>query len=964
MAIKKYLQTVKYCRICNSSDIHPFLDLGKVALPNAFLKDSQLNLSEPLFPLIAGFCQKCRLVQLMHIVDPEIMFKNYVYIPSASKTRLNNFKQIVDGVTEILSPKKNLLAVDIGSNDGSLLQEFKKIGVKTLGVDPAENLAKVSQLKGIEVYIGYFNFKTAKKIKSKFGSASYITATNVLAHIDDLHGVFRGARELLAKNGIFVCEFPYLVDLLEKKLFDTIYHEHLSYFAIYPLRKIVDKCGLKIIDVRRTLIDGGALRVSIARKDSDYPENSNSIKELTDLEDKLGLDIFETYKKFAGQVYKLKDDIRNLIFKLKKQNKSIAGYGASARGNILLSYSGIGNKQIDFIVDSTSYKQGLFTPGHHIPIYPEEELLNKKPDYTILLAWNFADEIVKKQSEYERLGGRFILPVPGVRIFEPVRNKAIKRQKVVVVMPALNAAKTVEAAYRKLPKDLIDEVILVDDDSQDDTLDKARKLPIKAYRNESNLGYGGNLKVCLSKALEVGADIIIEYHPDDQYDPKDLRLFIEKSREGFDFALGSRFIFPKTAIENKMPLSKFIANRAMSFMDELVLGIEMSEFHSGFRMYTRKLLESVPFRQNSDDYLFSFEIIVQAVYWGFKVAEVPVSCRYHPAMHTADFRRSAIYALGTFKTLWQYLMAKFLRYQRGPFLKIQPAPCPKCGQKLTRFEGVVKDGVSREQFSVFFCTICQNGFTVPAPKDLSRYYPKTYYSPVKSLIYNLLQFRRPDIIRQYKKSGKLLDIGCGDGSISSLLSEFSYTGVETSFSGAKKNNILIGGVEKVEISSATFDIVTFWESLEHVSSPASALAKVFKSLKKNGVLIIECPNYASSERLIFGSKWFHLDAPRHLTHFTPKGLSRLLEEVGFEVVDQRQLYAPEYTPVGLAQSIMYLISPQLNFVALTSNGLLPAILISAILFSLLIFTFPLSIVLYWMKASPILLTVAKKTLKH
>lgn len=954
------MHSVKYCRICNSPDIQPFLDLGKVALPNAFLKDGQLNLKEPLFPLAAGFCQKCRLVQLMHIVDPEIMFKNYVYIPSASKTRLDNFKQIIEGVTAILPQNKNSLAVDIGSNDGSLLQEFKRIGVRTLGVDPAENLAKVSQLKGIEVFTGYFNFKTAKKIKNKFGPASYITATNVLAHIDDLHGVFRGAGELLHQNGIFVCEFPYLVDLLEKKLFDTIYHEHLSYFSIYPLKEIVNNCGLKIIDVRRTPIDGGALRVSIARKDSDYPEGSNSIKELTDLEDKLGLGIFETYKNFAGQVYKLRENIRNLIFKLKKQNKSIAGYGASARGNILLSYCGVGKDDIDFIVDSTSYKQWLFTPGHHIPIYPEEALLKKNPDYTILLAWNFADEIVKKQAEYKKSGGKFILPVPKVIIFEPGREKMIKKQKVVVVMPALNAAKTVEAAYHKLPKDLIDEVILVDDGSRDNTLDKARKLPIKAYRNEINLGYGGNLKVCLLKALEAGADIVIEYHPDDQYDPKDLKLFIEKAREGFDFALGSRFIFPKTAIENKMPLSKFIANRAMSFVDELILGIEMSEFHSGFRMYTKELLESVPFRQNSDDYLFSFEIIAQAVYWGFKVTEVPVSCRYHPAMHTADFRRSAIYALGTFKILWQYLAAKFLRFQRGPFLKIQAAPCPKCGQKLTRFESVVKDGVSGEQFSVFFCTICQNGFTVPIPKDLSKYYPKTYYSPVKSLIYNLLQFRRPNIIRQYKKSGKLLDIGCGDGSISSFLPEFNYTGVETSFSGAESKTILIGGIEKVKISPNSFEVATFWESLEHVSKPVSALTKVFKSLKKGGIVIIECPNYASSERLIFGSKWFHLDTPRHLTHFTPKGLARLLEEVGFEMVEQRQLYAPEYTPVGLAQSIMYLISPQLNFVALTNNGPVSAILVSVVLFSLLIFTFPLSIVLYWMKASPILLTVAKK----
>lgn len=963
MARDKTIRERKHCRICHFSGLEPFLDLGSTSLPNGFLKKSDLDLSEPSFPLVAGFCPKCFLVQLIHTVDPAIMFRNYVYIPSASWIRLENFRHIVEEASLVVPIKQDFLAVDIGSNDGSLLVEFKKKGVKILGIDPAENLAEIARLKGVETIIDYFSLKTAHKIRLKHGRATYITATNVLAHIDDIHGVFLGVKELLDEHGIFICEFPYLVDLLEKRLFDTIYHEHLSYFSVAPLLRVVKQHGLKLIDIRRTAIDGGALRLTITSVKSQRPEAIASIENLLLLEKNLKLDRLETYHKFAHKVYKLREDIRTTLGTLKKRGKTIIGYGASARGNILLGYCGLGRETIDFIVDSTPYKQGLFTPGHHIPICPEETLISRRPDYALILAWNFASEIMEKQKEFSRLGGEFIIPVPKVKISKGVLRRS-KKLKVVVVMPAYNAAKTMAEAYRKLPKDLVHEVILIDDCSQDNTAEIARKLPITVYRNEINLGYGGNLKVCLTKALEAGADIVIEYHPDDQYDPKDLSLFIEKAKGGYDFALGSRFIFPKQALENKMPLVKFIANRAMSFIDELILGIEMSEFHSGFRMYTRKLLESVPFRQNSDDYLFSFEIIAQTVYWGFLVAEVPISCRYHPAMHTANLRRSAIYALGTFKTLGQYMIAKFLRFQRGPFLMIQPAPCPICKQKLTRFESVVSDAISGEQFSIFFCSLCQIGFTIPTPKDLAKYYPKTYYSPMKSFVYRVLQFRRPRIIQRFKHSGVLLDIGCGDGSIHSLLPTFDYHGVETAFAGTQKKNIQTTGVEKMKIKDGSVDVVTFWESLEHVKDPLAALEKSFQTLKQNGILIIECPNYSSGERLLFGSHWFHLDPPRHLTHFTPRGLAHLVTEIGFKVVEQRQLFAPEYTPVGLAQSMLYLISPRLNLVAQGDHGMLQTIAMAGLIGALLTVAVPLSVILYLFTASPILLTVARKHEKN
>ncbi len=527
-------------------------------------------------------------------------------------------------------------------------------------------------------------------------------------------------------------------------------------------------------------------------------------------------------------------------------------------------------------------------------------------------------------------------------------------------MPAYNASKTIQESYRKLPKNNIHEVILVDDASTDNTYAVAKKLPILVYRNAINLGYGGNLKVCLAKALERNADIVIEYHPDNQYDPKDLPLFIDKAIQGYDFALGSRFIHPKEALTNKMPLVKFIANRAMSFIDEFILGIELSEFHSGFRMYTRRMLESIPYKQNSDDYLFSFEVIVQAVFCGLTIAEVPISCKYHPYMHTANLKRSTIYALGTFTTLTQYVVSKFFNHPAGIFRDEQAHICPFCRDTIVRKEAHVVDSVSGKTFFVYFCTPCQMGFTDPAPKNLAPYYPQSYYSRLKSFIYTLLQFRRPALIRTYKKRGTLLDIGCGDGSLKHRLPEYTYVGIETPFARAMDPNIKLTGIEGMKEKASSYDVVTFWESLEHMRDPIAALKKAFGVVKKNGVVLIECPNFSSFERTLFGSRWFHLDPPRHLVHFTPQGLRHMLEKQGFRVLNQQQLYASEYTPVGLAQSMLYMFSPKLHLVAQQHKSVFRGIVVSGLLLFLLIFTIPLSLLLYFLHASPILLTVAKR----
>lgn len=540
------------------------------------------------------------------------------------------------------------------------------------------------------------------------------------------------------------------------------------------------------------------------------------------------------------------------------------------------------------------------------------------------------------------------------------KSQKSKRPKVIVIMPAHNAAKTLRASYTKLPKQFIDELLLVDDASSDNTYQLSRSLGILTYRNNTNLGYGGNLKVCLTRALERKAEIIIEYHPDNQYDPENLPIFVDKAIAGYDFALGSRFIHPKEALTNKMPLIKFIANRTLSFIDSFLLGIELSEFHSGFRMYSRKLLTSVSYMQNSDDYLFSFEIIVQAVFKKMKIAEVPISCKYHPEMHTANLKRSAVYAIGTFMTLAQYLISKFLNYPIGPFAQVSSTPCLHC-KELTQRLYSITDSTSGKKFSIDFCNSCQLGFTQPIPRNLAPYYLRDYYSSIKTKVYNLLQFRRPDIIRKYSSAGKILDVGCGDGGIAQVLSEYGYTGIETAFSNVKSRFIRVGGMEKFQDKPKTYDVVTFWESFEHLNDPHAVIQKCKQLLKRKGIIIIECPNFTSRERLIFRSRWFHLDPPRHLSHFTPGGLRQMLSNHKFEILEQRQLYAPEYIPVGLTQSLLYLISPSLNLVTLSSKSMAHKILGIFLVLILLPFTIILSLILYWTNDSPILLTVARNT---
>ncbi len=411
----KSIQSFTPCRICKSKKLYHFLSLGDQPIPNGFLTKEDLELFEPTYPLQVNVCTVCWLVQLRKIVPANLMFKNYLYIPSTSTTMLEHFKAMACDIIQDFCVKPKDLIIDIGSNDGTLLGFFKEQEMQVLGIDPASNLAQVARLKGIDTIDDFFSAKLAVTVAEKKGKAKIITATNVVAHIHNIHDLCEGVRTLLDLEGVFITEFPYLIDLLDKNEFDTIYHEHLSYFAIRPLTELFKAHDMHIIDIRRTPVHGGSIRIYVAKKDSKH-KPTDKVKEYLQQESLKKLDKRATYDEFARRVKVIKRDIVSYLKRLKKEGKRIVGYGASAKGNVLLNYCGIDTNLLDYIADSIPYKQGKYSPGTHIPIVPETRLEKDMPDYVLLLAWNFADEIIKKQQTYREKGGQFIITIPYLRI--------------------------------------------------------------------------------------------------------------------------------------------------------------------------------------------------------------------------------------------------------------------------------------------------------------------------------------------------------------------------------------------------------------------------------------------------------------------------------------------------------------------------------------------------------------------
>ncbi len=406
---------LKRCRICKNKKLEKILNLGEMPLANAFLDKNQLSQKEVSYPLRVVWCKLCGLLQIDEIVPPEILFRNYIYVSGTSEALRKHFEDLATEVVNNFKLNSESLVIDIGSNDGTLLKEFKKFGLKVIGVEPAVNIAKIAEENGIKTINDFFSEDIAKKIVRENGKAEAITATNVVAHTNDLDGLLKGVSYLLKDDEVFVIEVPYLVDLLENVEFDTVYHEHLSYFAVRPLKRLFERHDLKIVNVERVTIHGGTIRVFVSKKKSRYNISKN-VNELTLLEKKKKMHEVTVYKNFAGQVKKLKEDLVSLLQKLKSENKKVIGYGAAAKGNTLLNYYNIGPELIEFIADLSPMKQNKFTPGTNIPVYGPDQIYKAKPEYMLILAWNFADEIMRQQSKFKEMGGKFIIPVPEVRI--------------------------------------------------------------------------------------------------------------------------------------------------------------------------------------------------------------------------------------------------------------------------------------------------------------------------------------------------------------------------------------------------------------------------------------------------------------------------------------------------------------------------------------------------------------------
>jgi SAM-dependent methyltransferase len=391
------------------------LSLGSTPLANALLREDELDAPEPRFPLDAVFCPVCALFQITATVPPETLFRSYVYLSSFSDAAVANAREIVVRTAEARALDRSSLAVEIASNDGYLLAHYVERGIPVLGVEPARNIAPVAEARGVRTVCEFFGAGLAADLAGRFGRADVIHANNVLAHVPDLNGVLEGIRLLLKDEGIAIIEVPSLRDMIEHVEFDTIYHEHLCYFSLTALHRIAGRHDLTIVEVEHLPIHGGSLRVTLQRSGPAATASAAAEQALAE-ELAAGMDAPAYYRTFAARVESLKASLVGLLTRVRSEGGRIAAYGAAAKGTTLLEYCGIGAETIAFVADRSTVKQGMFTPGSHLPIVAPERLLADMPRYTLLLVWNFADEVLQQQAEYRRRGGRFIIPSPEPRI--------------------------------------------------------------------------------------------------------------------------------------------------------------------------------------------------------------------------------------------------------------------------------------------------------------------------------------------------------------------------------------------------------------------------------------------------------------------------------------------------------------------------------------------------------------------
>jgi SAM-dependent methyltransferase len=404
------------CRFCNTPLEHTFVDLGVSPLANSYLKPAQLQEMEPFYPLCVFVCHNCLLVQLPEWETPENIFGDYAYFSSFSESWLQHAQRYTDLMVDRFKFDGNSCIVEIASNDGYLLQYFKEKGIPVLGIEPAQNVAKAARDKGIPTISKFFGVKTAQELAKEGKQADLLLGNNVLAHVPDLNDFVEGMRLALAPQGVITMEFPHLMQLMAENQFDTIYHEHFSYFSFSSVRNVFSAHGLTLFDVEELPTHGGSLRIYARHTEDSSKTVTDHVKDLLEREEKAGFLTLPYYMTFAQKVLKTKLGIFDFLVQAKKEGKTIVGYGAPAKGNTLLNYCGIRTDFIDYTVDRSPHKQGHYLPGSHIPIYPPDKVAETQPDYLLILPWNLRDEIMNQMKHVRGWGCKFVTFIPDVQI--------------------------------------------------------------------------------------------------------------------------------------------------------------------------------------------------------------------------------------------------------------------------------------------------------------------------------------------------------------------------------------------------------------------------------------------------------------------------------------------------------------------------------------------------------------------